>query len=206
MKNPVYNAGRWGWWVEILDLKLKMINGKISVDVLSKPINSFTYVLSSTCYPNRNIKNIPNGIALRLRSICESDRKYDYWSEEYQKYLIPRDYQPGSVKRQFKEVKKLRRSEAGRPNVKSNQVRKLNFFTSYNPSRPNMVTLVKKYLPYSLLVLLIRYTDVTKILKSYCLHHSILTGKVVKAIASLIVIFVTSARIMWFLKTCLLVP
>ena len=132
--------------LEFLDLKLKMVNGKISVHVSSKPTNSFTYVLASTCYPNRNIRNVPKGIALRLRRIWGSDKKYDERSEEYQKYLIARDYQPGSVKRQFEEVKKLSRSEARRPKVKSNQVRKLNFFTTYNPSLPNVDTLVKKYL------------------------------------------------------------
>ena len=63
--------------LEFLDLKLKMVNGEISVDDFSKPTNSFTYVLPSTCYPNRNIKNVPKGIALRLRRICDSDEKYD---------------------------------------------------------------------------------------------------------------------------------
>ena len=72
--------------------------------------------------------------------------KYDERSEEYQKHLIARDYQPGCVKRQFEEVNKLSRSEARRTKVKSNQVRKLNFFTIYKPSLPNMHTLVKKYL------------------------------------------------------------
>ena len=83
--------------LEFLDLKLKMVNGKISVDVFSKPTNSFTYVLPSTCYPNKNIKNVPKDIALRLRRICDSNEKYDERAEEYQKYLIARDYQPGSV-------------------------------------------------------------------------------------------------------------
>ena len=64
--------------LKFLDLKLKMVNGKISVDVLSKPINSFTYVLSSTYYPNRNIKNVPKNIAVGLRRICDSDGKYYY--------------------------------------------------------------------------------------------------------------------------------
>ena len=107
-----------------------MVNGKISADVFSKATNSFTYVLSSTCYPNRNIKNVPKGIALRLRRICDSDEKYAERSEEYQKYVIARDSQPGSVKRQFEEFKKLSRSEARRPKVKSNQMRKLNFLQS----------------------------------------------------------------------------
>ena len=85
--------------LEFLNLKLKMVNGKIIVDVFSKPTNSFTYVLPSTCYPSRNIRNVPKGIALRLRRICDSDEKYDKRSEEYQKYLIVSDYQPGSAKR-----------------------------------------------------------------------------------------------------------
>ena len=108
--------------LEFLDLKLKMVNGKISVDVFSKPTNSFTYVLPSTCYPNRNIRNVPKGIALRLRKTCDSDENYEERSEEYQKYLIATDYQPGSIKTQFEEVKKLSRSEAQRPKVKSNQL------------------------------------------------------------------------------------
>ena len=38
-----------------------------------------------------------------------------------------------------------------------------------------------------------------------CLHRPIGAAKVLKAIASLVVIVVTSATIIWFLKTCLLV-
>ena len=55
---------------------------------------------------------VPKSIALRLRRICDSDEMHDERSEKYEKYLITRDYQPGSVKRQFEEVKKLSRSEA----------------------------------------------------------------------------------------------
>ena len=124
-----------------------MVNGKNSVDIFSKPTDSFTYVLPSYYYPNRNIKNVPKGIALRLRRICDSDEKHDEWSEELRKYLIVRDYQPGSGKWQFEEVKKLSRSETRGPKVKSNQVRKLNIFTTYNSSLHNMESQVKKYLP-----------------------------------------------------------
>ena len=49
-----------------LDLKLKIVEGKRNVDVYSKPTNSFTYVLPSTCYPYKNIQNAPKGITLRL--------------------------------------------------------------------------------------------------------------------------------------------
>ena len=61
--------------LEFLDLRLKMVKGKITVAVFSKPTNNFPYVFPSTCYPNRNIKNIPKDIALRLKRISDSDEK-----------------------------------------------------------------------------------------------------------------------------------
>ena len=55
--------------IEFLDLKLKLENSKIAVDVFAKPTNSFTYVLPTSCYPKKSINNIRGGIALRLRRI-----------------------------------------------------------------------------------------------------------------------------------------
>ena len=55
---------------------------KICVDVFAKPTNRFIYVLPSTCYPKKNIKNVPKGIALRLRRICDTDEKFDIRSYE----------------------------------------------------------------------------------------------------------------------------
>ena len=52
--------------LEFLDVKIKYVDGKLSVDISAKPINSFTYVKQSTCYPRKNISNVPRGIALRL--------------------------------------------------------------------------------------------------------------------------------------------
>ena len=66
-ENKIYENG-----LELLDLKLKMNeNNKITIDVFSKPTNSFTYVMPSTCYPSNNINTVPRGIALRLKRICE---------------------------------------------------------------------------------------------------------------------------------------
>ena len=41
--------------LEFLDLERKYLNGKLSVDVYSKPSNSFAYVMRSTCYAMENI-------------------------------------------------------------------------------------------------------------------------------------------------------
>ena len=52
--------------LEFLDLKIKCLNGKLSVDVYSKLTNSFTYILPTTCYSMKNMNKVPQGIALRL--------------------------------------------------------------------------------------------------------------------------------------------
>ena len=69
-----------GNWLEYLDFKRKLEDGKITVGVHSKPANSFAYVLPITCYPSESINNIPRGIALRLRQICDSDEKFKHRS------------------------------------------------------------------------------------------------------------------------------
>ena len=85
-----------------LDLRLKLkICNKTTVDVYSKPTNSFTYVDPKTCYPSRNINKIPKGIALRLRCICEKR------SNECQNYLIARNYSPSLVAKIFQKVSQI---------------------------------------------------------------------------------------------------
>ena len=99
--------------LEFLDLTLHISeHKKICVDVFAKPTNSFTYVLPSTCYPKKNINNVPKCIASRLKRICNTDEKYDIRSSEYQNYLIARDYKPALVKRQFRAFKNISRHEA----------------------------------------------------------------------------------------------
>ena len=75
--------------LEFLNLKLKMNeNSKITVEVFSKPTNSLTYVMPSTCYPSNNINNVPREIALRPKRICDSDEKFTVRSNECKSYLI----------------------------------------------------------------------------------------------------------------------
>ena len=103
-------AGETG--LEFLDLKLKISEGKIRVDAYAQSTNSFSYTTPNTCYLKNNTWNIPRGIALRLRRICDDDEIFKKRSSEYQNYLIARDHKPSIVKKQFSKVKKKTRSEA----------------------------------------------------------------------------------------------
>ena len=92
-------------------MKFDIETEHISVDVFSKTTNSFTDVLPSTCFPKSSIENIPKGVGLRLRRMCDSDEKFNKRSEEYQNYFIARDYKRNIVKKQFSEIKRLSRTE-----------------------------------------------------------------------------------------------
>ena len=50
--------------LEFLKLRIKCVEDRLSVDVFAKPTNSFTYVKPSTCYPLKNINNVPRGLLL----------------------------------------------------------------------------------------------------------------------------------------------
>ena len=103
-----------GNYLEFLDLKFKWENGKMTVDAHSKAANSFTYVLPITCYHNKGINNIPHGVALRLRRMCDSDEKFKHCSEEYKNYWIAWDYHPGLVEKQFQKIEMTPRHECAK--------------------------------------------------------------------------------------------
>ena len=133
--------------LEFLDLRLHINEqNKICVDIYAKPINSFTYVLPSTWYPERNINDIPKSIALRLRRICDSDEKFDMRSDQDQNYLIARDYNISLVKKQFHSVRSISGSEARQ--VKHRVTKEsFNLVTVYNPLLNNLQKVIKNNLP-----------------------------------------------------------
>ena len=69
----------WKYVLQFLDLKLKFDkeHKHILVDIFAKATNSFTYVLRSNCFRKNIIENVPEGVALRLRIICDSDDKFE---------------------------------------------------------------------------------------------------------------------------------
>ena len=95
-----------------------------------KDTDSFTYVLSSTCFATNNIENIPKGIALRLRRIFDSYERFGKHSVECQNYLFARVYKPGKVKKQFLDKNLLQKRQGN-----LNYLRPLffNLITQHNP-------------------------------------------------------------------------
>ena len=133
--------------LEFLDLKLKISEGKIRVNVYAKSTNSFSYTAPNTCHPKNNIYNIPRGIALRLRRIWDDDDDtFEKGSSEYQTYLIARAYKPSIVKKQFSEVKKKTRPKVRQKQTKQDQVSDLKFISTYNPALPCILNIIQNNL------------------------------------------------------------
>ena len=107
------------------------------MDVFSKPTNSFTYVMPSTCFPRRNIEKVPEGVALRKSRICNTDRKFKIRSDEYQEYLIARECKPHKVSKQFSDVAKFSREIGRQPRVKMD-FKVTSFLTEFNPLLPDL--------------------------------------------------------------------
>ena len=80
-------------------------------------------------------------ITIGLRRICDSDEKFDMRSDEYQNYLIARDY-ISVVKKQFHFVRNISRSKAKQ--VKQKVTRQnFNLVTVYNCMLNNLQKVIR---------------------------------------------------------------
>ena len=100
--------------IELLDSKHNLRASMIQLlggnwfDLLSKTFSNYFLKFF-------NIENIPKGVALCLRRICNSDNKFEKHSKDYQNYFIARDYKPTKVRKQFSDIRNISREEARQP-------------------------------------------------------------------------------------------
>ena len=118
---------------------------KIRIDVFPKPTNSFSYTTLIPGYPKKNICNLPKGIVLRLRRICDYDATFDKISSEYQNYLIAREHEPSKVKWQFSEVRNKTRAEEQKEQDRASDVK---FMTTVNLAFSNINEIIQNYLSF----------------------------------------------------------
>ena len=69
--------------LEVLDRLLSIINGRIESIVYFKPTEGHMYLLPQSSRHPSLYRNIPFGVALRLRRICSRD---DWFEEQLNEY------------------------------------------------------------------------------------------------------------------------
>ena len=102
--------------------------------------------MPSMCYPMKNINQVPQGIALRLRRICDTTEKYESRVDEYKNSLFARDYKPSLVDKQFEKIGQISREDARKSKPKTTQVSKIKFVTKHNPKLPKINGIIKKHI------------------------------------------------------------
>ena len=65
-----------------LDTKSCLVDGRIVVDLYTKPTDTHQYLIPLSCHPKHCSKNIPYSLALRLRRICTDSETFALRSKE----------------------------------------------------------------------------------------------------------------------------
>ena len=136
-----------GMYIDFLDLKIGIHEGRLITTVYSKPTDSHLYLQAESCHQEASIKGIQKGVALRLRRICSTVEEFDTKSKEYSAYLVARGHNPFSVQAAFERVRGLSITQARTKVERGNkQNDKVLFITKHNPVGPNVRGIIKRNL------------------------------------------------------------
>ena len=95
------------------------------------------------CYPTKIIDGISTGIAKRLKRICPNDNNFLEQSKKYSAYLVAHNHKPKEIIRAFEKINNQPRSTVLHKRTKGN-IKPVIFTTQYNPSDPNINSIIKK--------------------------------------------------------------
>ena len=78
--------------VNLLDVKVNLINGILSTSVYSKPNDAHLYLNALSSHPPHVIKNIPKGQFIRIKRIWTDDGDFKLQSTKLSAYFINHKY------------------------------------------------------------------------------------------------------------------
>ena len=104
--------------VNFLDVNIKLLNGKISTSVYSKPTDSHLYLNKKSCHPTHVIENLPKGQFIRIRRICSDIADYDSNANTMKKHFQLRGYDEKRLSKTIETVRKMERDDLLKDKVK----------------------------------------------------------------------------------------
>ena len=75
-----------------LDMKVRIVNGKIQTDLYRKKTDKVQYLLPSSCHPSHIFDSIPYSLALRIVRICSVEEERGMRLRELEEMLKSRNY------------------------------------------------------------------------------------------------------------------
>ncbi|GFO04316.1 hypothetical protein PoB_003082100 [Plakobranchus ocellatus] len=112
-------------------------------------MDTFNYLLWSSCHPYHTKKNIPYSLAFCLIRICSSEEDLTNRLHQLSLHLQTRGYPLRHIKSAIAKAKQIPRHSAiqKRNNVTTNKNERIPFVLTYNPALPNISSILKTYLP-----------------------------------------------------------
>ena len=130
--------------LEVLDTLLFIINGRIVSRVYFKPTDGHMYLLPQSSHHPSLYRNIPFGVALRLRRICSRDDWFDEQLDEYCQFFKRRKYKDSVISKGFDQARNTPRSNALLRKSRANDTRRnLVLIMDYHPNLRTFQSLLK---------------------------------------------------------------
>ena len=151
--------------IEYLNCKVYKSDNKLKTTVFSKPSDTHSYLVPTSCHPTHIVKNIPYGVAITCRRICTDPLEFERHAGIYNDYFVKRGYDSDFVKGEFDRARNIDRrdllgSKKDRNNMHSNEdisddnsldrdqatsSRNFPLVSDYNPKLPNISKALNKY-------------------------------------------------------------
>ena len=96
---------------EFLDTYTYLKGHELHTKVYSKPCDTHSFLVPTSCHATHVVENIPKGVAHRLYRICSEQHNYDIAKANFTEYLKARGYNANLVSEAFEEIEKKDRSK-----------------------------------------------------------------------------------------------
>ena len=143
--------------INYLDCVVFKSGGRLCTRMYHKPSDTFAYMSPKSCHPPHIARNIPYGIAVRVRRVCSSDQDFDNEADFLTTKLVERGYNENFVTTQFDRSRLLDRKklftktlpEETTDDSDKDKLRSADrcfpLVTDYNPKLPNISSILYKY-------------------------------------------------------------
>ena len=137
--------------IEFLNTFIYDKGGKLQTKPYSKPCDDHTYLVTSSCHPTHNLRNIPFGIIQGLYKIASEPAEYEKSKAEYSGYLVERGYSNEVIQEAF--CKAEQRDRESYFCIRSDLdvctdlgvQRVFPLVCDYNPALPNVSSILAKH-------------------------------------------------------------
>lgn len=151
--------------IEYLNCKIYECDNKLMTTLYSKPSDTHSYLVPTSCHPTHIVKNIPHGVAITCKRICTDPLEFERHTNIYNEHFVNRGYNSTFVTEEFNRVRNIDRldllgSKEASNNMHTNEdisdannldkkqvtsIRNFPLVSDYNSKLPNISKVLNKY-------------------------------------------------------------